>query len=71
MFSKKINIRNSSSCKKDLLNALDFVYLIIYLCCNCAISNKAYCVNYNFEKYIKYIRLSCNYNLAILFILIK
>jgi len=40
-------------------------------CRNCAMFNKTYCVNNNFEKYVKYVRLNRNYNLAILFTLIK
>ncbi len=40
-------------------------------CRNCIISNKIYCINNNFKKYIKYIQFNCNYNLTISFILIK
>ncbi len=40
-------------------------------CRNCAMFNKTYCVNNNFEKCVKYVRLNRNYNLAILFTLIK
>ncbi len=34
-------------------------------------SSKVYCVNDNFKKYIKCVRSSHNYNLALLFTLIK
>ncbi len=40
-------------------------------CRNCAMSNKVYCVNDNFEKCIKCVRLNRNYNLTISFTLIK
>ncbi len=40
-------------------------------CCNCAMFNKIYCVNDNFEKCIKCVRLSRNYNLTISFVSIK
>jgi len=71
MSSRKINIKNSSFCKKDLFNVLDFVYLAIYFYRNCAISYKICCINNNFEKYIEYMQSNCNYNLTILFISIK
>jgi len=71
MSLRKINIRNSSFCKKDLFDALDFVCLAMHFCRNCAISNKVYCVNNNFKKYIKCVRLSCNCNLTILSTSIK
>ena len=34
-------------------------------CRNCAMSNKVYCVNDNFEKCVKCVRSNRNYNLAI------
>jgi len=71
MFSKKINIKNSFSRKKDFFDVLDFLCLAMRSCCNCTMSNKIYYVNNNFKKYIKYVRLSRNYNLTILFTLIK
>jgi hypothetical protein len=71
MFSKKINIKNSFSRKKDFFDVLDFLCLAMRSCCNCAMSNKICCVNNNFKKCIKYVRLSRNYNLTILFTLIK
>ncbi len=71
MSSRKINIKNSSFCKKDFFDALDFLYLAMRSCRNCAMSNKTYCINNNFEKYVKCVRLSCNYNLTILFTSIK
>ena len=40
-------------------------------CRNCAMSNKTYYVSNNFEKCIKCVRLSRNYNLTILSISIK
>jgi len=65
MFSRKINIRNFFFRKKDLFNTLKLVFLAIRSCCNCAISSKICCVNNNFEKCVKCIRFSCNYNLTI------
>jgi len=40
-------------------------------CRNCAMFNKTYCVNNNFKKCVKCVRLNCNYDLAILSTLIK
>jgi len=40
-------------------------------CRNCAISKKVYCVNDNFEKCVKCVRLNRNYDLTILFVSIK
>jgi hypothetical protein len=40
-------------------------------CRNCVMSNKTYCVSDNFEKYIKCVQLNRDYNLTILFTLIK
>ncbi len=71
MSSRKINIKNSSFRKKDLFDALDFAYLAMRSCRNCAMSNKVYYVNNNFEKYVKCVRLSCNYDLTISFASIK
>ena len=71
MSLRKINIKNSSFRKKNLFNVLDFVCLAMHSCCNCAMSDKVYCVNNNFKKCIKCVRLSRNYDLAILFISIK
>jgi len=71
MFLRKINIKNSFSCKKDFFDAIDFACLAIRSCRNCAISNKVYCVNDDFEKCVKCVRLSRDYNLIILFISIK
>jgi hypothetical protein len=71
MPSRKINTKNSSFRKKDLFDALDLVCLTMRSCRNCAISNKVYCVNDNFEKCVKCVQLSRNYDLTILFILIK
>ncbi len=65
MPSRKINIRNLSFCKKDLFDALDFLCLAMRSCRNCATFNKIYYVNNNFEKCVKCVRLSRNYNLAI------
>jgi hypothetical protein len=71
MPSRKINTKNSSFRKKDLFDALDLVCLTMRSCRNCAISNKVYCVNDNFEKCVKCVQLSRNYDLTISFILIK
>ncbi len=71
MPSKKINIKNSSFCKKNLFDVLDFVCLAMRFCRNCAMSNKVYCVSDNFKKCVKCVRSNRNYDLAILFTLIK
>jgi len=68
---RKINIRNSFFRKKDFFDALNFVCLAMRSCRNCAMSNKIYCVNDNFENCVKCVRLNRNYDLAILFISIK
>ncbi len=71
MSLRKVNIRNSSSCKKDFFDALDLVCLAMRFYSNCAISTKIYCINDNFKKYIKCVQLSCNYNLTVLSTSIK
>jgi len=71
MSSRKINIKNSSFCKKDLFNVLDLLCLAMHSCRNCAMSNKFYYISNNFEKCVKCMRSSCNYNLTILFTSIK
>ncbi len=71
MSSKKINTRNFSFRKKDLFDALDLACLAMRSCRNCAISSKIYCVNNDFEKCVKCVRLNRNYDLAISFISIK
>jgi len=65
MPSKKINIKNSSSCKKDFFDALDFVCLAMRSCRNCAMSNKVYCVSDNSKKCVKCVRLNRDCDLAI------
>jgi len=71
MSLRKINIKNSFFRKKDLFNVLDLVCLAMRSYCNCAMSNKIYCVSNNFEKCVKCIQLNRNYDLTILFISIK
>jgi len=71
MSSRKINIRSSSSCKKDLFDALDLVCLAMRFCRNCAMSSKVYCVSDDFEKCVKCGRSNRNYDLAISFASIK
>jgi hypothetical protein len=71
MFSRKINIKNSSFCEKDFFNVLDFLCLAMRFCRNCTMFNKTCYVSNNFKKCIKCVQLSCNYNLTILSILIK
>ncbi len=70
MPSKKINTKNSFF-RKFFFSVLDFLCLAMRSCRNCAMSNKIYCVNDNFEKCIKYVQLNRDYDLAILFTLIK
>ncbi len=62
---RKINTKNSFFCKKDFFDVLNFVCLVMRSCRNCAMSNKVYCVSDNFEKCVKYVRLSRNYDLTI------
>ncbi len=71
MLLKKKNTRNSSFCKKDLFDVLDFVCLAMRSYRNCAMSNKVYCVNDNFKKCVKCMQSNCNYDLAISFASIK
>jgi hypothetical protein len=71
MSLRKINIKNSFFCKKDFFDALDFVYLAICFCCNCAIFNKFYYISNNSKKYIKCVQSSYNYNITIFSISIK
>jgi len=65
MSSRKINIKNSSSRKKDLFNALNFSCLAMRSCRNCAMFNKTYCVNDDFKKCVKCVRSSRDCDLAI------
>ncbi len=62
---RKINTRNSSLRKKDLLNALELVSLAMRPCRNCATSSKVYCVNNDFKKCVKCVRFSRDCDLAI------
>jgi hypothetical protein len=71
MSLRKINTKNSFFRKKDFFDALDSLCLAMRSCRNCAIFNKTYCVNNNFEKCIKCVRLSRNCDLTILFTSIK
>ncbi len=52
-------------------NTLNSIFLVIYSCYNCTISNKVYCIDYNSKKYIEYIQSNCNCNLTIFSTLIK
>ncbi len=65
MPSRKINTRNFSLRKKDLLDALELVFFAMRSCRNCAMSNKACCVNNNFEKCVKCVRSNRDCDLAI------
>jgi septal ring factor EnvC (AmiA/AmiB activator) len=65
MPSRKINTRNSSLRKKDFFDALEFVFLTMRSCRNCATSSKIYCVNNDSKKCVKCVRFSRDYNLAI------
>jgi len=71
MSSRKINIKNSFFRKKDLFDALDFVCLAMRSCRNCAMSSKVYCVNDDFKKCVKCVRLNRDCDLAISSISIK
>jgi len=65
MPSRKINTRNSSLRKKDFLDALELVSLVMRSCRNCAMSSKIYCVNDNSKKCVKCVRFDRDYDLAI------
>jgi hypothetical protein len=65
MPSRKINTRNSSLRKKDLLDALEFASLVMRPCRNCATSNKACCVGDDFEKCVECVRSNRDCDLAI------
>jgi len=71
MSSRKINIRNSFSRKKDLLDALDPVFLAMRSCCNCTMSGKICCIRDSSEKCVKCVQSDCNCNLAIFSVSIK
>ncbi len=71
MSLRKINIKNSSSRKKEFFDALNSLCLMMRSCRNCAMFNKTYCVNNNFEKYVKCVRSNRNYDLTISSTLIK
>jgi len=62
---RKINTRNFSLRKKDLLDALRLVSLVIRPCRNCATSNKVYCVNNDFEKCVECVQSSRDCDLTI------
>jgi len=68
---RKINTRNSFLRKKDLLDALKLVSLVMRPCHNCATSSKIYCVDDDFEKCVKCVRSSRDCDLAISPALIK
>jgi len=65
MPSRKINIRNFFLRKKDLLDALGLVSLMMRPCRNCATSSKVYCVGNDFKKCVKCVRSSRDCDLAI------
>jgi len=68
---RKINTKNSFIRKKDLLDALRLVSLVMRSCCNCATSSKAYCVGDDSKKCVECVRFSRNCDLAISFASIK
>jgi len=65
MPSRKINTKNSFLRKKDLLDALELVSLVMRPCRNCATSSKACCVNNDFEKCVECVRSNRGCDLAI------
>jgi len=65
MSSKKINTRNFFLRKKDLLDALELVSLVMRSCRNCATSSKVYCVSDDFEKCVKCVRSNRDCDLTI------
>jgi len=71
MSSKKINIKNFFFRKKDLLDALSSMSLVMRSCRNCTMFSKTCCVNNNFEKCIKCVRSNRDCDLAIFLASIK
>jgi hypothetical protein len=71
MPSRKINTRNFFLRKKDLFDALKFVFFVMRSCRNCAMSSKIYCVNNDFEKCVKCVRSNRDCDLAIFLASIK
>jgi hypothetical protein len=71
MPSRKINIKNFSLRKKDLFDALEFVFFAMRSCRNCAISSKIYCVSDDFKKCVKCVRSNRDCDLTIFSTLIK
>jgi len=71
MSLRKINIKNSSFRKKKFFDTLNSLCLAMHSCRNCAMSNKSCCVNNDFKKCVKCVRLNCDYNLTILSTSIK
>jgi len=65
MPSRKINTRNSSFRKKDLLDALESMSLAMRSCRNCASSNKVCCVSDDSEKCVKCVWSNRDCDLAI------
>ena len=62
---RKINTRNSSLRKKDLLDALGPMSLAMRPCRNCASSGKACCVNDDSKKCVECVRSDRGCDLAI------
>ena len=62
---RKINTRNSSLRKKDLLDALGPVSLAMRPCRNCAMSDKACCVGDDSKKCVECVRSNRGCDLAI------
>jgi valyl-tRNA synthetase len=65
MPSRKINTRNFFLRKKDLLDALGLVFLVMRPCRNCAMSSKIYCVSDDSKKCVKCVRFDRDCDLAI------
>jgi len=65
MSSRKINIRNFFSRKKDFLDALSSIFLAMRPCRNCTMSSKTCCVNNDSKKCVKCVRSNRDYDLAI------
>jgi len=65
MSPRKINTRNSSLHKKDLLDALGPMSLAMRPCRNCATSSKACCVGDDSKKCVECVRSNRGYDLAI------
>ena len=65
MFKQRKNFQFFSY-RNFFLKIIDFDVNLIRLCCKCFFIKISYCINNNFEKYVKCVRLSKIYDLTLL-----